>query len=44
MVNFICRQAEKNGPNKNHDIRVEVATSVLVCENQGKTVTELTIL
>ena len=44
MVNFICKQEEKNNLKKIHDIRIEVATSILVCENQGKTVTELTIL
>ena len=44
MVKFICRQNEQRIPNKNNDTRVEVASSTLVCENQAKTVTELTIL
>jgi hypothetical protein len=36
MVNFICKQEEKNKLKKIPDIRVEVATSVMVCENQVK--------
>jgi hypothetical protein len=36
MVNFICKQEEKNKLKKIPDIRVEVATSVMVCENQAK--------
>ena len=44
MVKFICRQDDKINLKKIHDNRIEVVTSILVCENQGKTVTELTNL
>jgi len=44
MVKFICRQDEQRIPNKNNDIRSEIASSTVVCETQSKTVTEMAIL